>query len=292
MTGASTTSQTPKTTRVTTHRILRTVLTGIPAYLVLAFMLAPLGVVVASSFTAGSIAQFPPDGLSLRWYEDGLQREAFVRSLGNSAMIAAVSTLISVALGYIAALAISRNPRGARLLSVISLGPLFVASAVLGLAFLIIFSQVGILGTPQGLLIAYTVISLPYTTRMISGVLINQGVEAEIAARVYGASKPRAIFGVTIPLSAQGVFTAAIYAFVHTFDESVIINFIGSVRFQTFPGVMISRLRETSDPIASVFATLILVLTIVLVMLASRLFGLDRLSGSGSGRSGATPPTN
>jgi putative spermidine/putrescine transport system permease protein len=263
---------------------LKQFLARLPAYLVLAFLLAPLAVVVASSFTAGELAQFPPKGLSLRWYETALRQDEFLVSLGNSAMIAAITTVIAVVLGYIAALVISRNPRGARLLSVVALGPLFVASAVLGLAFLIIFSRLGMLGSPQGLLIAYTVISLPYTTRMISGVLVNQGVDAEIAARVYGATPRRAIFGVTVPLSAQGVFTAAIYSFVHTFDESVIINFIGSVRFQTFPGVMVARLRETFDPVASVYATLILVATVLLVFLASRLFGLDQLSAGGSGR--------
>lgn len=263
---------------------LRLFFVRLPAYAVLTFLVAPLVVVVISSFTAGEIVQFPPEGLSLRWYATALAQESFLNSLRNSALIAAVSTVISVVLGYIAALVISRDPRGASFLSIIALGPLFVASAVLGLAFLIIFSRIGMLGTPQGLLIAYTVISLPYTTRMIGGVLVAQGTDAEIAARVYGASQPRAIFGVTIPLSAQGVFTAAIYAFVHTFDESVIINFIGSVRFETFPGVMIARLRETADPVASVYATLVLVVTVVVVALASRLFGLDRLSGSVSGR--------
>lgn len=263
-------------------------LARLPAYLVMLFMLAPLGVVVASSFTSGHLAQFPPDGFSLDWYVTALQQKEFLTSLGHSALIALVATVISVVLGYIAALVIARSPRGARLLSVVALGPLFVASAVLGLAFLIIFSNLGMLGTPQALIIAYTVITLPYTTRMIGGVLVNQGVGPEIAARVYGASPARAILGVTVPLSAQGVFTAAIYAFVHAFDESVIINFIGSVRFQTFPGVMIARLRETFDPVASVYATLILIATIVLVFLASRLFGLDQLSGSG-GRSASAP---
>lgn len=257
---------------------------GIPAYLVTLFLIAPLLVVVASSFTSGELAQFPPEGFSLRWYETALQQREFLVALGHSATIALISTVISVVLGYIAALVIARSPRGARLLSMIALGPLFVASAVLGLAFLMIFSRLGVLGSPQGLLIAYIVISLPYTTRMIGGVLVNQGLDAEIAARVYGATPARAIFGVTIPQSAQGVFTAAIYSFVHTFDESVIINFIGSIRYQTFPGVMIARLRETFDPVASVYATLILVVTILLVLLASRLFGLDQLTTSGSGR--------
>lgn len=260
----------------------RTVLSRIPAYLSLLFLVAPLVVVVASSFTSGPLAQFPPQGLSLRWYQTALAQESFLKALGNSAMIAALTTVISTVLGYIGALVIARNPRGSRLVSVIALGPLFVASAVLGLAFLMIFSRLGILGSPLGLLIAYTVISLPYTTRMIAGVLVSQGVDAELAARIYGASQARAILGVTVPLSAQGVFTAAIYSFVHTFDESVIILFIGSVRFETFPGVMVARLRETADPVASVYATLILLVTIVLVALASRLFGLDRLSGASS----------
>jgi putative spermidine/putrescine transport system permease protein len=258
----------------------------LPAYLVLAFMVLPLVIVVASSLTAGETARFPPQGLSLRWYGIALARHEFITAIGHSAAIATAATAVSVVLGYIAALVIARNPRSARLFTVVALGPLFVSSAVLGLAFLIIFSRVGLLGTPQGLLIAYTVVSLPYTTRMIGGVLIAQGTDAEIAARVYGASQRQAIFGVTIPLSAQGVFTAAIYSFVHTFDESVIINFIGSVRYSTFPGVMVARLRETFDPVASVYATLILVVTVVVVVLASRLFGLDRLSGSASGRGG------
>lgn len=251
----------------------------IPAYLVLLFLLAPLGVVVASSFTAGEWAQFPPDGVSLRWYGEALAQREFLISLRNSAFVASISTVIAVVLGYIAALVIARHPRGSALLSIIALGPLFVASVVLGLAFLIIFSSIGLLGSPLALILAYTVIALPYTTRMIAGVLVNQGVDAEIAARVYGASRQRAIFNVTVPLSAQGVFTAAIYSFVHTFDESVIILFIGSIRYQTFPAVMVTRLRETADPVASVYATFILVATVLLVALASRLFGLDRFSG-------------
>ncbi|MFT4212874.1 MAG: ABC transporter permease [Microbacterium sp.] len=261
-------------------RILRSV----PAYLVIVFLVAPLVVVAATSFTSGALVEFPPRGFSLRWYVTAFGEEQFLEGLAHSAWLAAISTAFALVIGYVAALAITRNPRGARLVNVIALGPLFVSSAVLGLAFLIILSKIGMLGNPFGVLVAYIVITLPFTTRMIAGVLAGQGTDAEIAARVYGAGRLRAIMGVTIPLSAQGVFTAAVYSFVHAFDESVIINFIGSVRYQTFPGVMIARLRETFDPVASVYSTLILAVTIVVVVLAARLFGLDRLSGGVGGR--------
>src|SRR5690606_39879200 len=135
----------------------------------------------------------------LRWYPIALDGQGFLDALGRSLNIALLTTIISVILGYIAALVLTRNEKGVRLLSMISLGPLFVASAVLGLAFLMVLSQVGLLGSYQGLLIAYTVITLPFTTRMIAGVLSGIGTEIEQVAQVYGATKFRAIREVNFP---------------------------------------------------------------------------------------------
>lgn len=267
------------------RRRSRRILAAVPAYLVAVFMVAPLVVVVASSFTAGNSVSFPPDGFSLRWYSIALERRDFIEALGNSVNLATVSTIIAVVLGYISALVITRSERGVKMLSLVTLGPLFVSSAVLGLAFLMVMSRIGLLGSYQGLLLACTVTSLPFTTRMIGGVLAGIGTEVEQAARVYGASKVRALLTVNIPLAAPGIFAAAVYSFINVLDESVIINFIGSVRFPTFPLVLISHLRETYDPVASVFATLLLIITLVLVWVVSKSIGLDRLSQSTGGRS-------
>ena len=242
------------------------------------FLVAPIVVVVLASFTAGNAVAFPPEGWSTRWYAAAASRTDFIASLGITLLLAVVVTLISLVLGMLTALPIVRGRfpgRGA--LGGGALAPLFVPHVVIGFAALPILAAAGLLGSLWGVLIAYLVIVFPLVVRSLVATLQGLDPAAEEAAQVFGASPARAFLTGTLPLATRGLVASGIFSFVVVLDEAVIINFIGGVDTVTFPMRLFSYIAETNDPIASVFATLLIVVTTTSMLVLDRLIDFDRL---------------
>ncbi|CAH1688527.1 Putative spermidine/putrescine transport system permease protein [Hyphomicrobiales bacterium] len=250
-------------------------------YLGMIFLILPVLVVVISSFTAGDVVSFPPQGWSMRWYSIAAGREDFLASLWLTLLLAVVVTVVSLALGLVTALTIVRGRyRGHRVLGLAALAPLFVPNVVIGFAALPVMAAIGLLGSIWAVLIAYVIIVFPMVVRALIGTIESLNGATEEAARVFGATPLRAFLTVTLPLAARGIFAAAIFSFVAVLDEAVIIAFIGGTGTVTFPIRLFSYIAETYDPVASVFATFMIVATTVLMLVLDRLIGFERLGSN------------
>nr|WP_321980913.1 ABC transporter permease [uncultured Cohaesibacter sp.] len=245
----------------------------------LIFMIAPIIVVVATSFTRGGIISFPPQGLGLRWYHAAMARTDFISALGTSVLLAITVSAFTLVVGILVTLPIVRGRfRGQKLLENYVLLPLFVPNVVIGFAALPIISYLGLLGTMTAVFVVYAIVILPFVVRSLIGSFLSADMSLENAAQVFGANPMRAFFDTTLQLSIRGIFAASIFAVVSVMDEAVIINFIGGNDVVTFPMRFFSYLSETYDPIASVFATIMIVATTAIMLVLNKLMNFDQLA--------------
>lgn len=243
----------------------------------MAFLLAPVLIVVPISFSGDSFMAWPPSSWSLRWYPaifaDPKMMSAFVTSL----LLAGAVTVLSLLIAVPAAYALVRlKPPGASLLASLFTAPLLLPTIVLGLAILIVFAPLGLLGSFRGLLVAHLVVTLPYAVRVLSTALATLSVACEEAAATLGA-RPLTVFRrVTLPMMLPGVVATAALCFLVSFDEVVISLFLTGPRLSTLPVEMFHHVETQADPLVAAVSVILVSLTLAVVLLVERSAGLAR----------------
>lgn len=242
------------------------------------FMLAPLVMVVLVSFTDKGYISMPFDGASWRWYlailKDDDFMTAFYRSLVLGATAATIATLFAVPAGM--AIAWHRF-RGREALLGLLMSPLMVPHVVLGIALLRFLTQLGASGTMWGLTAAHTVLVLPYVLRLVVAAATGFDRSLAQAAESLGASAWTVFRRVELPLIVPGVAGGWLIAFIKSFDELTMSIFVASAGTQTLPVKMYNHIANTIDPLVASISTVLIVLTLVLMMLLDRFYGLDRV---------------
>ncbi len=242
------------------------------------FMLAPLAMVVLVSFTAKGYIAMPFDGASLRWYRAMFEAsdfiEAFWRSLGLGAAAATLATLMAVPAGM--AIAWHRFAGRDALLGLL-LSPLMVPHVVLGIALLRFLTQIGGSGSLWGLTAAHTVIVLPYVLRLVVAAATGFDRSIAQAAQSLGASNWTVFRRIELPLIVPGVAGGWLIAFINSFDELTMSIFVASAGTQTLPVKMYNHIANTIDPLLASISTVMIVLTLVLMIVLDRFYGLDRI---------------
>lgn len=248
-------------------RRTRFVLTLI-AILIGMVLIAPTVAVIPMGFTAKRSLSFPPEGWSLRWYEEFFTNPAWFGALGNSLGIAAVVTLLAVILGTLAALALVRSAMRAKgLVNLVVLAPLVVPVVVVGVGVYAVFLQWRLVGTPLGFVLAHTVLAVPYVVITVSASLRTMDWGLERAAASLGATPWRSFRRVTLPHISGGVAAGALFAFITSFDETVVSLFLSSSDLRTLPVQMYTSVTRDTDPTIATASSIILVLTTGLLLL-------------------------
>jgi putative spermidine/putrescine transport system permease protein len=245
------------------------------------FMLAPLVMVVLVSFTDKGYIAMPFDGASGRWYlailKDDDFMNAFYRSLALGAVAATFATVLAVPAGM--AIAWHRFPGRETILGLL-LSPLMVPHVVLGIALLRFLTQLGATGTMWGLAAAHTVLVLPYVLRLVVAAATGFDRSVAHAAGSLGASNWTVFRRIELPLILPGVAGGWLIAFINSFDELTMSIFVASASTQTLPVKMYNHIANTIDPLLASVSTVIIVLTLALMIVLDRFYGLDRvLSG-------------
>ena len=245
------------------------------------FMLAPLVMVVLVSFTDKGFVSMPFDGASWRWYRAIVDApdfiDAFWRSLALGAAAATGATLLSVPAGM--AIAWHRFAGRDAMLGLL-LSPLMVPHVVLGIALLRFLTQLGLSGSMIGLTAAHTVIVLPYVLRLVVAAATGFDRSIAQAAESLGASGWTVFRRIELPLILPGVAGGWLIAFINSFDELTMSIFVASAATQTLPVKMYNHIAHTIDPLLASVSTVLIVLTLVLMIVLDRFYGLDRvLSG-------------
>lgn len=234
------------------------------AILIAGFIVAPILIVVPMSFSNSPSFAFPPAGYWLGYYKAYFTDPRWTLPTINSVMIATATMVLTLALVIPAAFGLVRlRFRGRGLANLLLMLPLMVPHIVLALAYYGFFGMLQITGTHLAVIIAHTCLSVPLAFLMVSATLKGFDRNLERAASSAGANPLQTFMHVTLPLLRPGFLVAALFAFVHSFDETVVAIFISGRAAATLPRKMYESVRLEADPIIAVVSTLLF--TIVLV---------------------------
>ena len=246
--------------------------------LVITFMLAPLVIVCLVAFTPEETLTIPTTSFSLRWFDQVLHHPDFVQSFWNSLGLAVSAASISTALAVPAAIALIRyDIPGRGMLQGLFLSPLIIPHLVLGVAMLRMFSLVGGQGSYGWLIFAHALVVMPYTMRLVMAALIGFDRSAEHAAYSLGASNATVFRRITLPMILPGITGGWLLAFINSFDELTMSIFVVSPSTVTLPVRMYMYATESLDPMMAAVSALIVFITLGLMLLLDKVYGLDRI---------------
>jgi putative spermidine/putrescine transport system permease protein len=234
------------------------------------WLVAPSLVVVPLSFTDRPSFNFPPTGWSTRWYSNFFGDPSWMAALQASLRVGVLVAVVGTVCGTAAAVALSRSrffgQQGVRALL---LAPMVVPVIVVAIGLYAVFLKLNLLGTTVGFVVAHSVLALPFVIIPVTASLQVFDRRLEDVAAICGAGRWSTFRTVTLPLVAPGVISGALFAFATSFDEVVLSLFIQSPYLQTLPVRMYSSVTRDTDPTIAAAATLILVLTTGLTIIAS-----------------------
>ncbi|MGJ5180864.1 ABC transporter permease [Bradyrhizobium oligotrophicum] len=242
---------------------------------VLAFLLMPIAIVIVFALNPTPFIQFPPVGVSLRWFEKFFASRDFMHSLVFSLEVAAMTTVAATVLGASAALAIARgNLPGSRLIVATMLSPLMLPAILTGLALFQSYVLLDVGRPTWGLVAGHTLVTIPYVVRTTLAVLHNFDIRLEEAAQNLGASPTRTFFEVTLPLVKPGVMAGGIFAFIVSFDQFPVSLFLVSPGNETLPVTLFNYLKFDLDGTIGAASVVSILLAFIVVIALDRTVGL------------------
>ncbi|HLT98480.1 MAG TPA: ABC transporter permease [Burkholderiaceae bacterium] len=243
----------------------RWILSGYVLMMVI-YLLLPLVIVIPMSFSDTTYLAFPPKGLTFRWYGELLNSDGWMSAIYRSLFVAAASATFATLAGTLASLVLARRSgRVSSSLRWLFLGPQVVPVIILALGILFIFSRLGLYGSYTGIILAHSTLALPFVITATLGVMQQTGDSLEKTARVLGASPFNAFWHVTLPCIAPSVFAGFVFAFFVSFDELVIALFV-MAQNETLPMRIWADVRQDLSPIVAVVASLLIVITTLVVV--------------------------
>ena len=244
------------------------------------FLVAPLFVIIPLSFNAEQYIHFSdkmlaldPDAFSLRWYEDMIYgtKNPWGLAVRNSLFIAFFATIGSTVLGTIAALGLSSRymPYKAFIMSVL-ISPMIVPLIISASAIFFSAAQFGVASTYTGVILAHIILGTPFVVITVTATLSGFDDSITRAASSLGSNPSNTFFKITMPLILPGIISGALFAFVTSFDEVVVILFVGGPSQTTIPVQMWIGLREQLSPTIMAVATCLIVMS-TLILIATEL---------------------
>lgn len=253
--------------------------------LIFFFLIAPILIIIPLSFNATDFFTFTPEmltlqpeGYSLKHYQDFLTNNDWQNAMRNSLKIAPVATLIAVVLGTIAALGLSQSHvpfRRAIMATLIS--PMIVPLIISATGMYFFYARLGnymvdSLGMNSNvveyikIVLAHAALGIPFVIITVTATLVGFDRSLTRAAASMGAGPVRTFFKVQMPLIIPGVISGALFAFITSFDEVVVVMFVGSAKNKTLPWQMFTGLREQISPTILAVATILVVLSVILLI--------------------------
>jgi putative spermidine/putrescine transport system permease protein len=231
--------------------------------LVIVFLLFPLLFLLPLSLNSSEILSFPPQEWSLRWYKVLFTDPSWSNALWLSLKVATLVTVISVTVGTAAALALVRHqiPAAAWLYG-LSIAPLIVPSIVIALGLFMLFARLQWLESLPTLVLAHSVVAVPYVVVVVSAALRNLDETVERAARVLGAGPWRTFFLVTMPALRSSILAGGMFAFFASFDDLIITMFVSGA-LETLPLRIWNDLNLRLDPTVAAAACVMVVMSMV-----------------------------
>ncbi len=241
--------------------------------LVFFFLIAPIIVIIPLSFNAvpfftftEEMLRFDPAGYSLKWYNDFFTNANWQGAVKNSVIIAFFSTILATFLGTVAALGLSRSdmPFKSTIMGLL-ISPMIVPLIISAAGMYFFYSQIGLQGTFLGVILAHTALGTPFVVITVTATLSGFDQVLVRSAANLGANPTTTFFRIIVPLILPGVISGALFAFITSFDEVVVVLFVGSYEQRTIPWQMFSGIREQISPTILAVATLLVCVSIALL---------------------------
>lgn len=246
------------------------------------FIVSPIVVAIGSSVTKTSFYAFPPKGISLKWYDALFHNDELMRAAVVTLKVGVLATLLATILGVPAAIGLTKMRASWRAgLNGVLLAPLLVPAIVAGIGMLIVFSKVGLTGTFKGIVLAHTVLVLPYVVLVVFSGLQALDRSAEDAARSLGAGPIRAFCEISLVALRPSLIAAMLFAFIASLDETVVTLFLVGPTTSTLPVSLFHYIQYSADPIPAALATVMIVITAICLFTIDRLVGLGRVAARG-----------
>lgn len=255
------------------------------AYLVYAFMLLPLVIVIMFSFSDRSFFTFPPQGFSLRWYERAWESGLFFKPALRSLGIALASVVAATMIALPGALAL-RRIRGrawVQALEFAFLSPLVVPQLILGIALLYFFTPIGLIDTLPGLFIAHVVLVLPFMFRTLLVSVHDLDPRFEEASAVLGASGWTTFRRVILPALVPGMVAGGILSFIVSFDQFTVSLLVTQRDQITLPVSIYRYLYDVNDPVVAAVSSVLVFVGFGTALLVQRLGGTRGLAAGSGG---------
>ncbi len=266
---------TTMTTSTTTagHGFWRIAYLGFCA-LVFAFLIAPILVIVPLSFNAEPYFTFTEgmlrldaDAWSLRWYRQIVEDEEWSRALANSLFIGVSATVLATALGTLAALGLSNPAMPARRFATgLLISPMVTPVIISAAGMFFFYSNLGLAQTHLGLILAHAALGTPFVVITVTATLAGYDQNLSRAAASMGAGPLTVFRRVQLPLIAPGVVSGGIFAFAASFDEVVVVLFMGGIEQRTIPRQMWSGIREEISPAILAVAVFLIVFAVLFLL--------------------------
>ncbi|MEY8827255.1 ABC transporter permease [Sedimentitalea sp. XS_ASV28] len=237
------------------------------------FLITPILVVIPLSFNAENFFTFTPEmlrfdpaGYSLKHYEDFFTNSDWQNALRNSLLIAPVATFLSVSFGTLAAIGLSQpHVPFRRAIMAILISPMIVPLIISAAGMYFFYSRIGLQGTYLGVVLAHAALGIPFVIITVTATLVGFDRSLTRAAANMGANPVTTFFRVQMPLILPGVISGGLFAFITSFDEVVVVLFVGSAGQKTLPWQMFTGLREQISPTILAVATILVVVSIALL---------------------------
>lgn len=237
------------------------------AWATAAYLVLPILIILPVALTDQRYLSLPQDGISLRHFATVLTSPEWLGSIWQSFTIAVAATILSVTAGTLCAIGCWRiSRRATELVRVLMLLPLIIPSIVYAIGLYRYFGPLGLLDRFAGVVIAHGVTGISYVVITVSTALAAFDPRLEQAARGMGASLSQTLRWVILPRIAPGIFSGAIFAFIHSWDELVMVLFIASRDVFTLPRRIWDGINENLDPAMAAVAVLLILFTLLLLM--------------------------
>jgi putative spermidine/putrescine transport system permease protein len=233
-------------------------------FLIVTFFVAPLLAILPLAFTSDVFLNYPIPAFSTRWFVELGTDQAWRRSIINSLIIGSGTTFVATLLGTSAALGLRRKivPFVGPIRTLFLL-PMAVPTVVLGVGMQIVYARIGVVSSYLGVIIAHTIIAVPFVLVSVSASLAGIDRRIELAAESLGASPRNCFIEVTLPLALPGIASGAVLAFATSFDEVVLTLFVAGPNQQTLARQMFSTMQENISPAIAAAALIFITGTLV-----------------------------
>ena len=239
--------------------------------LVLLFLIAPILAIMPLSFNSESFFSYPMPGFSTRWYTGGVDGfftdPRWTGALKLSVIVALATTFLATCLGTLAALGLSRsNIPGRAAIMAVLISPMIVPVIISAIGLFFFYAYTNLNGTLVGIILAHTALATPFVVITVTATLMSFDRTLMRAGASLGGAPHTVFFKVVLPLILPGVISGALFAFVTSFDEVIVILFIGGPEQRTLPRQMFAGIREQISPTITAAASVLIVFSTIMLV--------------------------